>query len=66
MAAKSNKRADKSTAFHPDSDQISDAVQNFLKSGGRITRYVDYDEEFEHFAHGGSYRHQEHGHAKPS
>ena len=56
MADKTTKRADKATKFHPSSDQITNAVDDFLKSGGRITRYVDYDDEFEHFAHGGSHR----------
>ena len=56
MAPQNTKRTERSTAFYPGSDQITGAVEEYLKSGGRITRYVDYDDEFEHFTQGGSYR----------
>ena len=60
MAPQNKTRADRSTTFYPGSDQIDNAVEQYLKSGGRITRYVDFDDEFEHFAHGGSYRPLDH------
>lgn len=49
-----SRRGDK--PFEPNSDFIQDAVSQFLKTGGRITRYAEQDEEFEHFIRGGAYR----------
>jgi len=51
-----NRRKAAHKSFNPDSEQIDDAVKQFLQTGGQVTRYQEQDEEFEHFITGSAYR----------
>jgi len=51
-----NRRKTARKGFNPDSEQISDAVQQFLSKGGQVQRYQQQDEEFERFITGADYR----------
>lgn len=56
MSQRKTRRSERTRGFNPNSNQIDDAVRQFLDAGGTIRRVAAIDEEFEEFIEQGSYR----------